>query len=392
MLTSRIAVPLMVTSAALGACGTGPATNAGTRAKPTPSVTPAAQDPLLRDAWEGYKHDFIRADGRVVDPDRNATTSEGQSYAMLRAAWMGDEATFDSTWRWTQSNLQVRGDHLFGWLWGPSGLMDRHSATDADQDIALALVFAARRFGKPAHAGEARALLSDIWTKDVATVGGVPVPTAGDWAPTLTDPGTPFNPSYFSPYAYRVFAAADPAHPWDSLVDGAYTALDRCTKATLGGKAGVGLPPNWCALDSGLQAHSYQASTGGDNYSYDAFRTFWRLSLDATWNHEARATSALRAAHVLWDRAKSGSEAAAPLSHGGDPVGGADPTFYAGVLPVAMELDQAGAAQLLANRLLPLVHRDGAPVYFDRRTNYYEANWAWFAIALGRSLLPNLAA
>ena len=45
------------------------------------------------------------------------------------------------------ANLQVRGDGLFASLWGGGGVQDHNTATDADSDIALALLFAARHFG-----------------------------------------------------------------------------------------------------------------------------------------------------------------------------------------------------------------------------------------------------
>ncbi len=115
------------------------------------SCAPTRPSALLGQTWEGYKHDFILADGRVIDYGRDRqTTSEGQSYAMLRAVWMADRPAFDRVWRWTQVHLQVRGDRLFGYLWGPDdsqgNLLDRSAAADADEDIALALVFAGHRW------------------------------------------------------------------------------------------------------------------------------------------------------------------------------------------------------------------------------------------------------
>src|SRR4051794_15125467 len=65
--------------------------------------------------WSFYKYRYIR-DGRVISPDEGGiTTSEGQSYAMLRAVWSGDRETFDSVWQWTRKHLQIRGDKLFAW-------------------------------------------------------------------------------------------------------------------------------------------------------------------------------------------------------------------------------------------------------------------------------------
>ena len=371
---------LTLATLVLAGCASSTSAPAGSpKPTPSPSVKDATADDVLQRTWAGYKAEFIEADGRVVDPDRDrATTSEGQSYAMLRAAWMNDRATFAATWKWTQANLQVRGDKLFGWLWSPKGgLQDRHSATDGDQDIALALLLGAARFQEAAYRDDAVTLLADLWAKDLADVAGLRIPVAGDWAPAVRDPGAPVNPSYFSPYAYRVFARADPRHDWNRVVDDSYTALAKCTVQ--------GLPSNWCAIDGGGAVHSYMTGSGGDNYGYDAFRAFWRLALDAAWNREARARDYLRKGQKVI------GPAVGPLDRGGKPAGGADPTFLAGVIPVAMNVDPDGAKKTLDEVLLPLVHDDAGIAYFDRRANYYEQNWLWFTVALARGELPNLA-
>ena len=142
------------------------------------NVDPAA---ALSKTWSSYKREFIQGDGRVIDhSDHDVTTSEGQSYAMLRAAWMHDRGTFDSVWRWTRDNLGVRGDALFAWRWGrsPAGnwtVLDRHGASDADQDVALALVFASREWKDQRYLQDARSVMGGIWEKEVAQVGGSPV-------------------------------------------------------------------------------------------------------------------------------------------------------------------------------------------------------------------------
>jgi len=88
-----------------------------TQVAPSPVESP--RPALLAAAWSGYKDRFIQPDGRVIDLQRDqVTTSEGQSYAMLRAVWMNDRPTFDMTWRWTQDNLGDPARSRIGWLWG----------------------------------------------------------------------------------------------------------------------------------------------------------------------------------------------------------------------------------------------------------------------------------
>ena len=222
-----------------------PGAATATPSSPSPSVD-AHLLSVLQESWAGYKQGFVGTDGRVTDPTRGVTTSEGQSYALLRAVWMGDRSAFDTVWHWTEANLQVRGDGLFAYLWSGGGVQDHNSATDADSDIALSLLFAAHRFGDKRYHSAALGVLGGMWRHDVTSVNGMNVLTAGNWAAAQQSPGPVINPSYLAPYAYRIFAREDGAHPWTSLIDSTYTLLDRCSAATLDGTTSAGLPPNWC--------------------------------------------------------------------------------------------------------------------------------------------------
>jgi len=51
------------------------------------SCGPSADETLLARSWETYRARFITLEGRVVRPEHGGdTVSEGQAYAMLRAA------------------------------------------------------------------------------------------------------------------------------------------------------------------------------------------------------------------------------------------------------------------------------------------------------------------
>src|SRR4051812_28248555 len=72
-----------------------------------------SQKTMLTALWEEYKKHYWEADtGRTIDRQRNnVTTSEGQSYTLLRAVWQDDQPTFDKTWKWTK-DISQRSDHL----------------------------------------------------------------------------------------------------------------------------------------------------------------------------------------------------------------------------------------------------------------------------------------
>jgi endoglucanase len=386
---------------AVAACGSGGSVSpvAGT-ASPRPSPTGAASPSpsvdahllsVLQQSWAGYKQGFVGNDGRVSDPTRGGiTTSEGQSYALLRAVWMDDRSSFDAVWHWTTANLQVRGDGLFASLWGGSGVQDHNSATDADSDIALALLFAAHHFGDASYRAAALGVLNGMWQHDVTSINGMNVVAAGNWAATQQSPGPVINPSYFAPYAYRVFAREDSGHPWASLVDSSYTLLDRCTAATLDGTTSAGLPPNWCAISRSTgQIVSFPQIAGSDNYGYDAFRVMWRVAVDALWNNEQRAHDYLSRHDFLRTRWSTTQRLDPVYGHDGTVVSGYDdPTIYGGDIGNFLVADPSTAGQL-QQRLMASFNAS-APAHFGDPRNYFEQNWVWFGLALAGGAVADL--
>ncbi len=386
-LTPRVACTTLASSLLLACCGTGPAAPAENPAGLTLTDQIRA---VLEQAWAGYATAFIEPDGRVVDPTRGGiTTSEGQGYALLRAVWMGDRQVFDKVWSWTSANLRSAGDGLFASLWSGGRVADNHSASDANSDIALALLYAGARFGSTALHQKALGVLAAMWQGEVASINAMNVLTAGNWAKAQVSPGPVINPSYFAPYAYRTFGREDPAHPWSTLVDTSYAVLDACTAATLDGTPGVGLPPNWCALERPTGAVvSFPTIANADDYGYDAFRVMWRVALDALWNHEPRARAYLEKSAFLRLRWAQASRLDAVYSHSGGVVGAyEDPTIYGGDIGNFMVADPAGAVQI-QRRLLATFH--SSPAYFGDPHNYFEQNWVWFGLALSAGVLVDL--
>ncbi|MFO7169026.1 MAG: glycosyl hydrolase family 8 [Chloroflexota bacterium] len=377
---------------------------------PTPAPSPAAQgsgaptptpalppEEMLRRSWSSYRVHFIQSDGRTMDPMREmATTSEGQSYSLLKAVWQNDRATFDRVLDWTNANLRVRGDALFAFLWGRGadgtwGVLDSNIASDADQDIALALIFAYHRWGGEIYLNQARAVLRDLWQQSVVTVGGRPYMAAGNWA--LDQENPTLNPSYLAPYAYRIFAEVDPERAWPMLVDTSYDVLFAASGQPLGQGQPVGLPPNWCAIrrdDGAIVAPLPELDT---NFGYDAFRTYWRVALDWMWFGEERAARYLYQSDFLRKVWQKEGSISAVYSHDGRPVELHESApIYAGLMANLLVAEPELAPRMYAEKLAPrFTERDGQ-VYWDDPRAYYTQNWLWFGVALYAGALPNLAA
>src|SRR5204862_6816657 len=139
---------------------------------------------------------------------------------------------------------------------------------------------------------------------------GRPVVTAGDW--NRNDQVIAFNPSYFAPYAYRVFASMDHAHDWLALIGPGYRDNFAATASRLGTGGTASRPPDWVGIDRADGALVPLPSRSGrpSSYGYDAARTWWRVALDLRWGLDGRARAFLDQAGFLrraWLRGDLGS-------------------------------------------------------------------------------------
>lgn len=194
--TPSVACTTLASSFLLACCATAPV--AHTTTPPASALTDQIRA-VPQKAWAGYTKTFIEPDGRVMDPTRGGvTTSEGLGYALLRATWMGDRQVFETVCSWTAANLELPTDGHFASLWSDGRIADSHSASDADSDIALALLYAARRLGSTAPHADALRVLGAIWRGEVVSINHMNTLTAGNWAKTQVSPGPVINPSYFT--------------------------------------------------------------------------------------------------------------------------------------------------------------------------------------------------
>lgn len=362
----------------------------------------APEDPILARTWDAYKAQFI-INGQVIDPKQHQTTSEGQAYALLRAVYMNDRVTFDQVWKWTQDHLQVRSDRLLAWKWGagPDGVprvLDQNTATDADEDAALALLFASRTWGDAVYERSGLEMIDAIWSQETVVHLGQRVLVAGNWA--RGDGGgfdePVLNPSYFAPYAYRIFAEADPAHRWMDVVDSSYKILEQIHDTpNLGGKAG--LAPNWLKLDKDngdLRLVGEQIQHANE-FSYDASRLPWRLSIDYLWFHDERAKTAIQHLNFAQKTLKSGKRLRAAYQLDGTPAVDYEATsMYAGIVPSLLVTDDPNldlAHQVFAQKILSAYHDGPDFAYWgDDANDYYTQNLAWFTCAIMDGAISNL--
>jgi endo-1,4-beta-D-glucanase Y len=338
---------------------------------------------IMHRAWMSYKVRFID-NGRVKDNQGDVTHSEAQSYALLKAVQLNDQEAFNQIWAWTDEYLRTP-ENLFYWQYqqlGEDELPDEGTASDADQDIALALLFAHKRWGDQKYLEEAKKVISAIWEHEVFEAMGVPYLGAGNWA-NLPD-SIVINPSYLSPAHYRIFAQVDESNPWLELVDSSYAALSACTTARLDTEVGV-LPPEWCAIDkrSGLARMPNANQPRASEYAFNAFRVPWRVALDYQWYQEPKAVEYFEQLDFLDQEWRRNRRIAVSYRHNGEVWDDYESAAaYAGNLGYFLVMNPAQAGQIYRTKILDKFYEDDRMSFWEDADNYYTQNWAWFATAL----------
>lgn len=188
-------------------------------------------------AVRSFLDTYVAADGRVVRPeDRDDTVSEGQAYALLVAAAVGDEETFDLVWTWTRENLQ-RPDGLLAWRWEDGRVVDWEPASDADLDTIRALLAAADGFERPSLRREAARMAASVRGSETVAIGDRTYLAAGVWAREAAI----VNPSYFTVGTFELLADLMPDAGWEQLVESSLAVVEASTSE-------AGLVPDWVRL------------------------------------------------------------------------------------------------------------------------------------------------
>ena len=348
---------------------------------------PATDEVFLRHAWEAYKQTFIRPEGYVYDPARDGgeVTSEGQAYALLRAAWLGDADTFERVLRWSEAHLR-RPDGLYAWRWtpGPGGgrLLDSGNATDGDEDAAFALILASQRFNRPEYLVRARELLTAIHAHTGISLPDGWLPSAGAWAVEERV----VNLSYFTPYAYPYFQAVHPEGDWLAARRAGYALLNR----TMADQRFC-LPPDFIRVDAQGNPHPFVTGERfSSDFSFDAMRVYYRVALDCILNQDPMACADPAKIKELVSALGRDGRLVARYQQSGNAASMVEsPSFYGGTLPALGLYAPQVAAQVLEKKLSS---RNISHYLRDNR-RYYDLNWVWFGLAahgglIGRNTPP----
>ncbi|MDR2731766.1 MAG: hypothetical protein LBB36_00940 [Fibromonadaceae bacterium] len=255
---------------------------------------------------EIYKQNPDSPGGLICRPKSETpwdAVSEGIGYGMLLALYADDQPTFDKIYN---AGKEFGLNFCQGWR-KPSdgGGTEPGSATDADEDIALALIFAAKLVEKNRwnsssinYANDAQAGINCVYDSFRGDGGLNP---GNQW-----DPG--YNIGYFAPAWYRIFRDFDSQKRndgWDRAISKSYALIEANPAYD------IGMVPDWTNhngnfLDNGP---GYNAYLNGQAFFKDAIRVLWRIANDYIWFKEPRAKKFLENS-LEFIYSKGGPEAA----------------------------------------------------------------------------------
>jgi len=241
------------------------------------------------DAYTAWKSTYTSTCGggnRVFfGPDHSdQTVSEGIAYGMLLSVYAADKAMFDGLWTTYKANLD--GNGLMNWtISGCSGAVASGGATDADVDVAMALIIAAEQWSSTAgntYTADAKSMITKIKQYELGTDGST---LNGD---TWGNTNTCRNPSYFSPAYYTEFAKVDANNAtfWNTTAINATNTI-----LTANRNSTSGLVSNWCD-NSGTENSCGNTGSGASGYGADACRNPWRMAVDYLWHGASASTVA----------------------------------------------------------------------------------------------------
>ena len=203
----------------------------------------------------------------------NDTVSEGIGYGMLFAAEMADQTLMNGLYNYY--NNFKDNNNLMNWTCPGGSGCNNNSATDADEDMAEALLLADAQWGSAGTVNYKNAfqlIANGIYNSEIANTSDYAVYSGDAYQ-------TPYYSSYMEPAWYRCWAAHDSqasTHNWTNVINWVYNNYFSSFNTT-------GFMPDTAS------ANGSNASAATCCMGYDASRYPIRVGLDYLWNGNASA-------------------------------------------------------------------------------------------------------
>jgi endo-1,4-beta-D-glucanase Y len=276
--------------------------------KPT-NVSQSAMDAKVTSTYATWKSKYVKTlggQGSWVDCGKacgntdNIAVSEGHGYGMVIAAYMADQALFDSLYQYYRAHLSINGPNLMAWEQTlKNGKMvntgGADSATDGDLDIGYGLLLADQQWGSTGNINYRAAALNvlhDILTWDVNQNYWNTNP--GDWAKGSNSDENHSRPSDWMTDHFLAFAKYDTANAtkWNNVYN---EVAKNVNYQFTHGSQNTGIVPDFVVLSGSnfvpVTGEYLETKHDGD-FDYNACRTPWRLSMSYIVNGHTEMLSA----------------------------------------------------------------------------------------------------
>lgn len=236
-------------------------------------------------SYDSWKTTYITSASdntlRVIRPENyNDTVSEGIATGMLLSASMKDKTTFDGLWMYAKKHFNSHG--LMSWhINAQDTILDNTSATDADEDMAYALIVADLQWG--GYKNDATTLLQNISLYEVEP-GSYVLKPGDTWGGSDVT-----SPAYFAPAYYKAFAEYTHDQTWNSVQQTSTDSLNKLMSNTPA--KDTGLMPDWMTID-GEPVTIYPDKPY--MFGYRSIKAVWRLGMNALWNNDEQSTTILK--------------------------------------------------------------------------------------------------
>jgi oligosaccharide reducing-end xylanase len=240
----------------------------------------------------------------IKDIGNSDIRSEGMSYGMMIAVQLNKKRDFDALWNWARTYMyQTNEKHpdygYFAWQIKPDGTkLDDNPAPDGEEYFAMALYFAAHRWGSGKgiynYKAAADKIVSDmVHRKDIygPINNGIDTTTITSlmnreafmvrFTPYAGRSGKNIgftDPSYHVPAFYELFALWGPEQDRKFWQKCAQASRDFFVKVT---NPETGLSPDFAGFDGKPVEAPWNRHS--KDFGHDAFRTAMNWSMDAAW-------------------------------------------------------------------------------------------------------------
>jgi len=219
-------------------------------------------------------YDVNSTEAYILDTGNNDIRSEGMSYGMMIAVQMNDQPTFDKLWRFAKNRMR-QGDGHFAWHVNTSNYqpIDTGGAPDGEEYMAMALFFAAHRWGNNTnlnYENEANAILNVIRTQYW---------DSGSNMIKFLSNASYTDPSYHLPAFYELWGL------WASSNNKFWTDAAASSRAFLkkAANANTGLYADYMNFSGSAVAANTNGNADSGRFAYDSWRVIQNMAMDYYW-------------------------------------------------------------------------------------------------------------